>query len=175
MSAFIVHPEHINVLIWTRLQRVGHSGPLRWHFDNPTDIRELTPGNATQVGRMLLDEHRIGEPSPTPSATGFATPSVLGQPGTPTARSWYAKYPAAQGIRRRGDSYVARGARNRQYRRLPAGNDRRQPLRHRRATGPGAREADCPCRGDVPLNLSRARHCLILAGPVPLEAGGQVP
>lgn len=30
-------------------------------------------------------------------------------------------------------------------------------------------------RGDVPLNLSRARHCLILAGPAPLEAGGQVP
>ena len=30
-------------------------------------------------------------------------------------------------------------------------------------------------RGDVPLNPSRARNCLILAGPVPLEAGGQVP
>jgi hypothetical protein len=57
MRAFIVHPEHINVLIWAGLQRVGHSGPPRWHFDNPTDIRELTPGNATHVGRMLLDEN----------------------------------------------------------------------------------------------------------------------
>jgi hypothetical protein len=57
MSAFIVHREHISVPIWAGLQRVGHSGPLRWHFDNPTDIRELTPGNATQVGRMLLDEN----------------------------------------------------------------------------------------------------------------------
>ena len=101
MSAFIVHPEHINVLIWTGLQRVGHSGPLRWHFDNPTDIRELTPGNATQVGRMLLDENTASVNHLYTERDRFRDPSVLAQPGTPTARSWYAKYPAAQRIRRR--------------------------------------------------------------------------
>ena len=70
------------------LQRVGHSGPLRWHFDNPTDIRELTAGNTASVNHLYTERHR------------FPDPSVLAQLGTPAARSEYAKYPAVQGIRR---------------------------------------------------------------------------
>ena len=57
MSAFIVHPEHINVLLWAGLQHVGHSGPLRWAFANPTEIQELHPANASHVGQMLLEEN----------------------------------------------------------------------------------------------------------------------
>src|SRR4029078_4026510 len=70
------------------LRRVGHSGPLRWHFDNPTDIRELTAGNTASVNHLYTERHR------------FPDPSVLAQLGTPAARSEYAKYPAVQGIRR---------------------------------------------------------------------------
>jgi hypothetical protein len=57
MSAFIVDPEHINVLIWAGLQHVPGSAPLRWRFGNPTDLAELTPATATHVGRMLLEEN----------------------------------------------------------------------------------------------------------------------
>ena len=69
------------------LQRAGHSGPLRWHFDNPTDIRELTAGNATQVGRMLLDENTASVNHLYTERHRFRDPSVLAQPGTPTART----------------------------------------------------------------------------------------
>jgi len=57
------------------LQRVGHSGPLRWHFDNPTDIRELTAGNTATVNHFYTERHR------------FPDPPVLAQLGTPAARS----------------------------------------------------------------------------------------
>ena len=57
MSAFIVDPEHINVLIWAGLQHVPGSAPLRWRFGNTTDLAELTPATATHVGRMLLEEN----------------------------------------------------------------------------------------------------------------------
>ena len=40
-----------------RLRHVHGSGPLRWHFGNPTDTRELTPETATHIGQMLLDEN----------------------------------------------------------------------------------------------------------------------
>jgi len=57
------------------LRRVGHSGPLRWHFDNPTDIRELTAGNTASVNHLYTERHR------------FPDPSVLAQLVTPAARS----------------------------------------------------------------------------------------
>ena len=57
MSAFIVHPEHINVLIWAGLYHLRGNAPLRWGFGNPSDVAELTPDNATHVGRILLEEN----------------------------------------------------------------------------------------------------------------------
>ena len=57
MSAFIVHPEHINALIWAGLHHLRGGAPLHWVFGNPTDLAELTPANATSVGRMLLEEN----------------------------------------------------------------------------------------------------------------------
>jgi hypothetical protein len=91
MSAFIVHPEHINVLLWAGLQRVGHSGPLRWAFGNPSRIQELHPANASQVGRMLLEEniasvnHLYNETTDVsanytyrhPRQTGWSIPELL--------------------------------------------------------------------------------------------------
>lgn len=55
MSAFVVHPEHINVLIWAGLHHLRSHAPLRWGFGNPSDIAELTLDNATAVGRILLE------------------------------------------------------------------------------------------------------------------------
>ena len=63
MSAFIVHPEHINVLIWAGLRHLRGGAPLGWVFGNPTDVAELTPENATSVGRMLLEENTAGVPT----------------------------------------------------------------------------------------------------------------
>ena len=57
MSAFIIHPEHINVLIWAGLHHLRCGAPLHWVFGNPTDLAELTPENPTSVGRMLLEEN----------------------------------------------------------------------------------------------------------------------
>ena len=101
MSAFIVHSEHINVLIWAGLQRVGHSGPLRWHFENPTDIRELTPGNATHAGRMLLDENTASVNHLYTERDRFRDP-VCARAARNTYRTFLVREsPAAQGIRRR--------------------------------------------------------------------------
>lgn len=63
------------------LQRAGHSGPLRWHFDNPTDIRELTAGNATQVGRMLLDENTASVNHLYTERDRFRDPVLSDSPG----------------------------------------------------------------------------------------------
>jgi hypothetical protein len=57
MSAFIVDPEHINVMLWAGAQHAGHHGPLRWYFGNPTHIGELHDDNLDQIGQMLLDEN----------------------------------------------------------------------------------------------------------------------
>ncbi|PQM45269.1 hypothetical protein C1Y40_04593 [Mycobacterium talmoniae] len=54
MSAFVVHPEHLHVLLWTSQQH-SHRGPLRWCFGNPSDVVELQPENVDEVGQMLLD------------------------------------------------------------------------------------------------------------------------
>ena len=53
MSAFVVHPEHINVLLWGAL-RASH-GRVCWSYGNPTRMGELTDANATTIGQMLLD------------------------------------------------------------------------------------------------------------------------
>ena len=56
MSAFVVHPEHINVLLWAGLKD-PRLGALRWdHPDtNPTRSSELQPETATETGQMLLN------------------------------------------------------------------------------------------------------------------------
>jgi hypothetical protein len=91
MSAFIIHPEHINVLIWAGLHHLRGGAPLRWLFGNPTDVAELTAENATSVGRMLLEEntasvnhlHREHHDINTsytyrqPSHTGWSLPELL--------------------------------------------------------------------------------------------------
>jgi len=67
MSAFVVHPEHIHVLLWAASRPVGHDGPLQWHFDNPTKVDHLTRDRLDGVGQMLLDanvasvNYRYGE------------------------------------------------------------------------------------------------------------------
>ena len=48
MSAFVVHPEHINVLLWGAL-RASH-GRVCWSYGNPTRMGELTDANATTIG-----------------------------------------------------------------------------------------------------------------------------
>ena len=54
MSAFIVDPEHIHVLIWAGLRH--HRGwELRWYYDNPTRVGVLTGDTVDTVGQMLLD------------------------------------------------------------------------------------------------------------------------
>jgi hypothetical protein len=87
MSAFIIHPEHINVLIWAGLHHLRGG----WLFGNPTDVAELTAENATSVGRMLLEEntasvnhlHREHHDINTsytyrqPSHTGWSLPELL--------------------------------------------------------------------------------------------------
>jgi hypothetical protein len=56
MSAYLVGPEHISILLWAgheRFHRPGHK--LTWEFDNPTRVHQLTEDNLTQVGQMLVD------------------------------------------------------------------------------------------------------------------------
>jgi pimeloyl-ACP methyl ester carboxylesterase len=189
MRGFIVHPEHINVLIWAGLQRVGHSEPPRWHFDNPTDIRELTPGNATHVGRMLLDENTASVNHLYTERDRFRDP-VCARAARDTYRTFLVRE-------------IPGGARNPETRRATV------PIRALFGTGdaaihtsliapetanaddytlettdashfviderPDLVRAKPIALAEEKLNPSRARHCLILAGPVPLEAGGQVP
>lgn len=58
MSAFIVDPEHINVMIWAAAHKVNrHHGPLRWYYGNPTHAGQVSHDNVDQVGQMLLDEN----------------------------------------------------------------------------------------------------------------------
>ncbi|WP_062899321.1 hypothetical protein [Mycobacterium avium] len=56
MSAYVVHAEHINVLLWAG--RYGFRRPcgnLTWYYDNPTRVNQLTDDNLDQVGQMLVD------------------------------------------------------------------------------------------------------------------------
>ena len=57
MASFVVHPEHINVLIWAGLHRVVGAGPLAWYYGNPDWRGVLEDDTATEVGQMLLDEN----------------------------------------------------------------------------------------------------------------------
>jgi hypothetical protein len=66
-----------------RLRHVHGSGPLRWHFGNPTDTRELTPETATHIGQMLLDENTASVNTSTASATASARATPTATPATP--------------------------------------------------------------------------------------------
>lgn len=55
MSAYLVGPEHISLLLWAgreQFRRHGHN--LTWDFDNPTRVHQLTDDNMTEVGQMLV-------------------------------------------------------------------------------------------------------------------------
>ena len=70
MTAFVVHPEHINVLLWAGLKD-PRLGALRWDHPNtnPTNSTELQPETASETGQMLLDiniaavSHLYNEPA----------------------------------------------------------------------------------------------------------------
>lgn len=57
MSAFLVDPEHINVLIHAGMDRQygAKYGAMSWYFGNPLDRQQLLCENADAVGQMLLD------------------------------------------------------------------------------------------------------------------------
>lgn len=54
MSAFVVHPEHIHVLLWAA-QKHCEPANLTWVWDNPMRAAQLTPDTADGVGQMLID------------------------------------------------------------------------------------------------------------------------
>jgi hypothetical protein len=53
MSAFVVQPEHIDVMVWIGSQPAGHIGSLRWYFGNPARMNELRADTRDQVGQIL--------------------------------------------------------------------------------------------------------------------------
>lgn len=58
MSAFVVHPEHINVLIWAGLRRTGGLPyQLSWEHGNPTTTTTLDHDNRDAIGQMLIAEN----------------------------------------------------------------------------------------------------------------------
>jgi hypothetical protein len=68
MSAYLVGPEHINVLLWAAHKGFRrHPYNLTWTFDNPIRVHQLTDANLDEVGQMLVDgnnasvNHRYGE------------------------------------------------------------------------------------------------------------------
>ena len=68
MSAYLVGPEHINVLLWAAHKAFRrHPYNLTWTFDNPIRVHQLTDANLDEVGQMLVDannasvNHRYGE------------------------------------------------------------------------------------------------------------------
>ncbi|WP_084253603.1 hypothetical protein [Mycobacterium avium] len=90
MTAFVVHPEHINVLIWAGLQRAVGAGPLSWYYGNPSWRGVLEPDTATDVGQMLLAENvasvnhysteqqdKVNYTYRTPIQTAWTTPELL--------------------------------------------------------------------------------------------------
>lgn len=60
MSAYLVDPEHIHVLLWAADRPIAPPNPtLRWLYDNPTRVNQLEPdgSNRDELGQMLLDEN----------------------------------------------------------------------------------------------------------------------
>lgn len=57
MSAFLVDPEHIHVMIWAGMERRygGRYSPLSWYWGNPGERGILDHQSADAVGQMLLD------------------------------------------------------------------------------------------------------------------------
>lgn len=53
MSAFVVDPEHINVLLWAA-QNYSTPRTFAWIYDNPTRVGQLTPDTIDEVGQMLI-------------------------------------------------------------------------------------------------------------------------
>lgn len=76
MSAFIVDPEHIHVLIWAGLRKTpNHRADLVWYYGNPTFQDRLDINTSNEIGRKLLAEnvasvnHRYNEDHPVPDYT----------------------------------------------------------------------------------------------------------
>lgn len=56
MSAYLVDPEHLHVMLWAGMERrYTRYGPLSWCWGNPTDRAQLDHHSADAVGQMLLD------------------------------------------------------------------------------------------------------------------------
>jgi hypothetical protein len=83
MSAFVVHPEHINVLLWAGLKD-PRLGALRWDHGHPTNSTDLQPESATSIGQMLLTEnvksvnHADGADLSAPVAYTYRPPQERG-------------------------------------------------------------------------------------------------
>jgi hypothetical protein len=57
MSADLVDPEHIHVMLWAGMERRygGRCSPLSWYWGNPDERGVLDHQSADAVGQMLLD------------------------------------------------------------------------------------------------------------------------
>lgn len=59
MSASIIDPEHIHVLLWAAAKPIPPNGPMYWYYDNPVRCNHVDPdgGNRDELGQMLLEEN----------------------------------------------------------------------------------------------------------------------
>lgn len=62
MSAYLVDPEHINVLVYKAMQPAGHMGLLTWNVSDETERfgyahRSASVMGADAIGQMLLDQN----------------------------------------------------------------------------------------------------------------------
>jgi len=71
MSAYVVHPEHIRVLVWAGIHFTHPGSDLTWYVPNPEEViyqegvktqfgrtyRQLNRRTAETVGQLLLDEN----------------------------------------------------------------------------------------------------------------------
>lgn len=56
MSAYLVDPEHINVMIWAGLMPDRVNGPMRWYYGPGSNQQSmLSAETADRVGQMLVD------------------------------------------------------------------------------------------------------------------------
>jgi hypothetical protein len=81
MSAFVVDPEHIHVLLWAA-QNYSTPRTFAWIYDNPMRVGHLAPYTFDQVGQMLIDantasvNHRRHPTTPQQSCRYRYTPPL---------------------------------------------------------------------------------------------------
>jgi len=58
MSAWIVSDEHLRVMLWAGMDRIGPFGTLRWKVPGDSGAyNELTRDTAAAVGQMLMEQN----------------------------------------------------------------------------------------------------------------------